>query len=674
MKLSTGWGVRFGLRKGWRPLLWPSWVGLNPRALPNLAAWYDASVTASTTSDLLRIDGSNRVSLIADRSGNSGTNCLCLNGASGQRATQADAAVLRVSGDIDLRCEARLASWASGAIQVFLSKNTGAAGTYAYAFYITAAGTLTLAISTDGTALSLPAATANLTDTFTRRWVRVTRAAASGNTNFFTSTDGVTWSQLGSANVASTAGNIFAGTAELHFGAQGTGSVVNGNIFSCQVRSGIDGTIVSNPNFATFTKLASSGTESSANAATVTINSSGDLGARISGERDLVQLTAAKQPIYLPWSGTNYGWLPGIDQSFSTPDTNALDASTALEVVVRIHSTGYAGLTGTIVGKAGASGISGYAIDLNSGTPRLKVGDGATEYTHTATAAIQSVAASGEIWLKATYEANVAGSRRAMFYTSSDGVTFAQLGATVTVAAPITIAANTTLLYIGRANAGPGSFFTGRCLYASVATAIDGAPVAIFDPSRYTSGSTFTASTGETWTLNGGATIVTATSLYFDGTDDYIGAAAFSLSQPQSIYLVGQQVSWTAADTFFDGRNANTMALIQDDTGGGSPNLLAFSATATARNGGLGIGSTGLITTVFNGASSLLRVNRGTASTGNTGERSPGAQGVVLGIRGTLANAANLRANEFAVYAAAHDAATQDRFALYAGSKWRFAV
>lgn len=78
----------------------------------------------------------------------------------------------------------------------------------------------------------------------------------------------------------------------------GTSNPTNGSIYRAQIYNGINGTLAFDANFTTAPKLATSFTESSSNAATVTVNSTGQYGARISGARDLVNMTAANQPIY----------------------------------------------------------------------------------------------------------------------------------------------------------------------------------------------------------------------------------------------------------------------------------------------------------------------------------------------------------------------------------------
>jgi hypothetical protein len=74
-------------------------------------------------------------------------------------------------------------------------------------------------------------------------WLRVTRVATTGVINFYTSTDGTTWTLLSGPHNA-TAGPPAVGTANLHVGSDNGGVTFAGRIFRATLRDGIDGTIV----------------------------------------------------------------------------------------------------------------------------------------------------------------------------------------------------------------------------------------------------------------------------------------------------------------------------------------------------------------------------------------------------------------------------------------------
>lgn len=311
--------------------------GFSPYRLPNIAARYSLDGAASDATYLL--NGSN-VALIADRSGNSAVNGLVLNGTAGNYASTPDSAAVSITGDIDLRVCLSMVSWTPSVYHVLFGKYTGTGNQRSYQFGITNTnGYLELATTLDGTAGTNRAQTSTVATGFaaySTNWVRVTRSASTGTATFYTSQDGTTWTQLG-ATVASSAGNIYDGTATLLIGANNDLSVfATAQIYRAQVYNGIAGTLAFDADFTRVAKLASSFTESSSNAATVTIYSSGDLGARICGARDLVQLTASKQPAFsTSTDGRNIATYDGSnDYMASAPVYGAISVSSGVSCYV----------------------------------------------------------------------------------------------------------------------------------------------------------------------------------------------------------------------------------------------------------------------------------------------------------------------------------------------------
>ena len=206
-----------------------------------------------------------------------GTNYLYLPGVTSNYASAPDSAALDITGDIDLRAKVALDDWTPAATANLISKNQAGAPTYYLNVQTT--GALRLMISLNGTAETIATSTVvNTIPDGTTKWVRATRVASTGVVQFFTSDDGSTWTQLG-ADVSTTSGNIAATTAFLEIGTTGFGGGAGfrGKFFRAQVLNGIGGTTVFDANFETgiTTNLPTSFTESSANAATVTINYSG---------------------------------------------------------------------------------------------------------------------------------------------------------------------------------------------------------------------------------------------------------------------------------------------------------------------------------------------------------------------------------------------------------------
>lgn len=141
------------------------------------------------------------------------------------------------------------------------------------------------------------------------------------------------------------------------------------------------------------------------------------------------------------------------------------------------------------------------------------------------------------LWVRATLDVdNGASGYDVNFYTSIDGATWTQLGATVTGGATTSIFDSTASIEVGSVGGGT-QLADGKIYYAEVRSGIGGSAVAKFDPSNDADpgDTSFTSSTGEVWTINGTATLVNgqiATLEYSD--DDYATwtvAGTFDMTQ-----------------------------------------------------------------------------------------------------------------------------------------------
>jgi hypothetical protein len=111
--------------------------------------------------------------------------------------------------------------------------------------------------------ISYPAGIAN-------HWIRTTVSfsAGTGTWNYYTSEDGTAWTQLGAANLTASATGMGTTTSPLTI----PGSVLgfNGRIYYAEIRDGIGGTIVANPDFAAQTPGTTSFNDSTGKTWTVT--------------------------------------------------------------------------------------------------------------------------------------------------------------------------------------------------------------------------------------------------------------------------------------------------------------------------------------------------------------------------------------------------------------------
>jgi hypothetical protein len=151
-------------------------------------------------------------------------------------------------------------------------------------------------------------------------------------------------------------------------------------------------------------------------------------------------------------------------------------------------------------------------------------------------------------------------------------------------------------------------------------------------------------------------------SILFDGTDNYLKAVAFTLVQPETVYLLMKQVTWTAADYIFDGNTVNSGALRQVST---TPRIDLFAgAQSSADNAGLAVDTWGVVTGVINGESSITMVNN--TLTSNSGALSGDMSGFTLGARGDGAGAwSNIQVKEAIIFPVAHDAGQRAKVIAY---------
>lgn len=190
---------------------------------------------------------------------------LLLTGVAPGRASTPDHASLDITGDIDIRVMVALNDWTPAARSVLIGK-WGAAGTRSYLFTVEpTTGALRLFWSPDGSGTasntsSASPAVANGEAIGVRVTLDVDNGAGGRTVRFYTSTDGVFWTQLGTDQTTAGVVSIFSGAAPLEVGSQtaGTADLMAGNMYSAEVRNGINGTIVAAPDFGAQTAGATS--------------------------------------------------------------------------------------------------------------------------------------------------------------------------------------------------------------------------------------------------------------------------------------------------------------------------------------------------------------------------------------------------------------------------------
>jgi hypothetical protein len=145
-------------------------------------------------------------------------------------------------------------------------------------------------------------------------------------------------------------------------------------------------------------------------------------------------------------------------------------------------------------------------------------------------------------------------------------------------------------------------------------------------------------------TISGGTYI-------FDGVDNFMKCDAFTLNQPTTVCLAFKQVTWTSGDRVFDGNTATAGLCVQNAL---TPALQINAGAGIQESGNLAVDTYGVLVAVFNGASSLIQINNGTADAGNAGANNMG--GFTLGQGGGGAAPGNIQVKEVLIYSVALDA------------------
>lgn len=114
--------------------------------------------------------------------------------------------------------------------------------------------------------------------------------------------------------------------------------------------------------------------------------------------------------------------------------------------------------------------------------------------------------------------------------------------------------------------------------------------------------------------------------LIFDGVDDYL-QTSFTLVQPETVFIIVKMLSWTLNDQIIDGAAGDSMLL--QESGGGTDPIRLYGGAFLGPSLDLPVGNLGLITAIYNGASSLLQINNATIFSGNGGTAS--ASGFTIG-------------------------------------------
>lgn len=284
----------------------------------------------------------------------------------------------------------------------------------------------------------------------------------------------------------------------------------------------------------------------------------------------------SNDPKYLAWNGNNYLYLPGVNSNYaSTPDAAVLDITGDIDLRVEVALEDWtpAANNSLIYKWDGAGTSASYGLRVNATTGVLVflwTENGSTVKTATSTVA-PTVTDGSTLWVRATLDVdNGASGNTVTFYTSTDGVTYTQLGTAVTAAGTTSIFSGTGTLEIG-SFAGGLAPSTGNFYSAQVFNGINGTLVFYMDTSIISTAAdtSFLAKTGQTITINrsttGKKTAAVVYPLWLFGTDDYMEVADnalidFANTDSFTLFAVGRQFTTFGTNDAILAKKANTTA------------------------------------------------------------------------------------------------------------------
>lgn len=195
-----------------------------------------------------------------------GDTYLAVHGVAGDQATTPDTAALDITGDIDIRVDLTAANWRSSFDMAGKYEITGNQRSWAFYLHASGSGVPSFTWSTNGSATITVVATKPAPAPASgRQALRVTldvNNGAAGNTATFYYSDSISgsWTQLGDPVITGGTTSIHSGSGVLEVGdiVDLSAAAFTGQVHAFELRSGIAGSVVANPDFTAQTAGASS--------------------------------------------------------------------------------------------------------------------------------------------------------------------------------------------------------------------------------------------------------------------------------------------------------------------------------------------------------------------------------------------------------------------------------
>lgn len=553
-----------------------------------------------------------------------GAKGLVLPGVTGNYATVPDSAALSITSDIDLRAKITLPDWTPTSAFYAIGKWGNVSNVASYVLAIDTTGKIGLSLGDGVTAPinGMSSIAPGFVDGSTN-WVRATWQNSTNTVKFYTSSDGSSWTQLGTDQTISLTGigDISASVAFGVLRAVDSFGFSHAVIHRAQIRSNIldDGTgIQLDADFEAATEDATSFTESSANAATITV-------------------TSVPRAAHI-----NAGGL-ALQGNTSTARTDcAIIADSAvtrptgdLEVIVKATATDWTPAAGKVLVLSGDNGayatINWYLYYNATGTLTFARPTGGTGRLFTSSVAT-GLADGATKWIKVVYDQdNGAGNAECKFYLSDDGSSWSQLGTTQTYASTLAGNSNTAGITIGHSYSGTFPH-TGTIHRVIAKDGIDGTTFLDADFESATPNvSQFTESSSNALTVLINSSLdqkqttgsrqpsFDAVNANYNGaptvhfaTDDALVSDITDIAQPYYMVVIGNVATAGVASDVFMGYGASTGNGLYEFSGGGYGSAIG----STYALGGTSNTSPHLIRAGNNGAMSNIMIDESPAAFG----------------------------------------------------------
>jgi hypothetical protein len=378
---------------------------------------------------------------------------LVQSGLASNGASISDSPALDVTGDAEWVFSVAMNDWTPAAV-IDMAVRGNADPNRAWFIRLNATGTIRFTWYPTGSAASAMTATSTVAVPFSdgqRGWVKVTldvnNGASGSDVKFFSSTDGTTFTQLGTTVTQAGVTSLPSITAPIYifWGDANGAAPITGTGYSLTFRDGIGGTIILNADFSTQTADA------------LAFNATSDAGIKADG---LV--------------------LKGVTGQYaSAPDSAALSITGDIDIKAKVTLADWTPVaTNYVIAAKRVDGGNQQSFNLiltPSGTLNiLTSATGAAPILENISTAATGVADGATKWIRATLDVNDgAGNRVAKFYTSDNGTTWTQLGTTVTTAGTASIFDSTAPLEIGSRNLGVNDKLVGTVHEVIIQSAYD---------------------------------------------------------------------------------------------------------------------------------------------------------------------------------------------------------